>query len=54
MVVARTGNVEAAQLLIGRKAEVSAKEEWRGQSGPDVGRGGTASRHGQTARRPRR
>ena len=32
MVVARTGNVEAAQLLIGRKAEVNAKEEWRGQT----------------------
>jgi len=32
MVVARTGRVEAARLLIARGANVNAKETWRGQT----------------------
>jgi ankyrin repeat protein len=32
MLVARTGNVEAAELLLGEGADVNAKEEWGGQS----------------------
>ena len=32
MVIARTSNVEAAKLLIGRRANVNAVEQWRGQT----------------------
>ena len=32
MIVARAGNVEAAQLLLGHGANVNAQESWRGQT----------------------
>jgi ankyrin repeat protein len=32
MVIARTSNIEAAKLLIGHRAKVNAREQWRGQT----------------------
>ena len=46
MVVARTGQVEAARVLLKKGAKVNAVEKWRGQTAADVGGGAGPQRDG--------